>query len=775
MHEYHEFLKSKARVDTATGLDQVPALNPMLYPHQRDMVRWALRRGRAALFADCGIGKGPMQMEWANKQPHECIIAAPLAVAHQFVREGQKFGIDLAYAKDQAGVTKRITVTNYERLENFNLEQFGAVALDECFPAGTLIDCVVDGVFTKKHIEKVQIGDRIVNAVGVDRVADVHRREVQYAVKVKVKERSFIASPNHPVFTQRGWVGAQDLRPGDYALEAREALSLVRGGVFSEVSNSESAEILRDILLSEVAHDAAGCIGESAFTGRGGEARGKEICMASLGRPESDQGDGTDQIDESNIQRRNASENLPHIENHEAQTFRTWWKREGDDGAASVLDGTVAARMDSGICLVTGETKGRLSNLLQARLSEQRNASVHRGGWTLAQCEEGSGREENYCRGIFRVEGLEILEQGNPELERFRDAEGRIYFYDLGATRHPSFSVNGLLVHNSSILKNSSGAYSTWMIEAFKNTPFRLCSSATPAPNDVMELGTQAEFLGVMTRGEMLAMYFTHDGGDTSKWRVKGHAQAAFWEWMASWSVMIRKPSDLGYSDEGFVLPPLSMHEHCVSVSQPSNGFLFAMEAQTLQERQQARRDSIGDRVKACADLVNSSDRPFLVWCNLNDESAQLAAAIPDAIEVTGSDSDDQKEAAIVGFLEGRHRVMVSKPKIAGLGLNLQHCADMAFVGLSDSYEQLYQSIRRCYRFGQTKPVNVHVITAETEGAVVSNIKRKEREAEETYNNMIAHMKDLNAAALHGASVRNKTEYRPAVPMTLPAWMGVAA
>jgi hypothetical protein len=235
----------------------------------------------------------------------------------------------------------------------------------------------------------------------------------------------------------------------------------------------------------------------------------------------------------------------------------------------------------------------------------------------------------------------------------------------------------------------------------------------------------------------MLAMYFTHDGGDTSKWRVKGHAQAAFWTWMASWAVMIRKPSDLGYSDDGFILPPLHMHEHCVSVHAPSSGFLFAVEAQTLQERQAARRDSIGDRVAACADLVNSSDRPFLVWCNLNAESEALAAAIPDAVEVQGSDTDEHKEAAIVGFLDGRYRVMISKPKIAGLGLNLQHCADMAFVGLSDSYEQLYQSIRRCWRFGQSRPVNVHVITAETEGAVVSNIKRKEREAEETYNSMI--------------------------------------
>ena len=454
-NSYEGFLQRKSISDPATGMDVVPTLNPLLRPYQADMVRWALRRGRAGLFVDCGLGKGPMQMEWADKQPYECLIAAPLAVAHQFVREADKFGIDLAYAKDQSEITKRITVTNFERLDSFNPAHFGAIAIDE-----------------------------------------------------------------------------------------------------------------------------------------------------------------------------------------------------------------------------------------------------------------------------------------------------------------------------SSILKNASGAYCTWMIDAFKHAPFRLCSSATPAPNDVMELGTQAEFLGVMTRGEMLAMYFTHDGGDTSKWRVKGHAQSVFWNWMASWSVVCRRPSDLGYSDDGFILPPLHMHEQCVKVDAPSHGYLFAVEAQTLQDRQAARRDSIGDRVNAAAQIVNASDKPYLVWCNLNTESSELAKAIPGAVEVTGSDTDAHKESAIADFISGRIRVLVSKPKIFGLGLNLQNCADMVYVGISDSYEQFYQSVRRCWRFGQLKEVNVHIIIAETEGAVLANIKRKEREADATYESMVGHMKELNAAALHGATVRNKTTYKPTKTMTIPNWMG---
>jgi len=456
--KYDEFLAAKMVTDCATGMDVIPGLNPMLFEFQRDITNWALRRGRAAVFADCGLGKGPMQMEWAAKQPHECIISAPLAVAHQFVREAEKFGVDLAYAKDHAAITKRITVTNYERLQDFHVEQFGAVAIDE-----------------------------------------------------------------------------------------------------------------------------------------------------------------------------------------------------------------------------------------------------------------------------------------------------------------------------SSILKNSSGVYCNWMIDAFKNTPFRLCSSATPAPNDVMELGTHAEFLGIMTRGEMLAMYFTHDGGDTSKWRIKGHAQADFWAWLASWAVVCRRPSDLGYSDKGFVLPELVMHQITVKVDNPTSGFLFAVEAQTLQERGQARRETIAERVMDCAAIVNASTEKFIIWTNLNAEADAVEKAIPGAVQVAGADSMEHKEKAMRDFQDGRIRVLVSKVSIFGFGLNLQFCRNVVFLGLSDSFEAYYQAIRRCWRFGQTKPVNCYIITAETEGAVVANIKRKERDAVAMAENMVVHMKNLNVAALSGASVRNKTGYAPDKQMQIPDWIRSAA
>lgn len=443
MSDYKEFLRKKAIVDPATGMDRVPELNPALFGFQRDIVGWALRRGRAAIFADCGLGKTPMQLEFANRVPGDVLILAPLAVAAQTVREGEKFGIQVGYARKHADVKHRITIANYEMLEHFDASKFNAVVLDE-----------------------------------------------------------------------------------------------------------------------------------------------------------------------------------------------------------------------------------------------------------------------------------------------------------------------------SSILKSFAGKMRTQIIESFAKTPFRLACTATPAPNDYMELGNHAEFLGVMSRSEMLSMFFVHDGGDTSQWRLKGHAESEFWKWLSSWAVNMRRPSDLGYPDDKFKLPEMVMHQVEVKIDRPTEGFLFPVEAQTLQDRLQARRDTVVERVKHCADIVNASKEPFIVWCNLNDESKQLCDAIPDAVEVSGSHTAEQKEAAMLGFTNGSIRVLVTKPSIAGFGMNWQHCANMAFVGLSDSYEQFYQAVRRCWRFGQDKTVNVYVITAETEGAVVSNIKRKEWDAAKMAENMVSHMQDLNKAALHGAMTRDKSEYQ---------------
>lgn len=342
--------------------------------------------------------------------------------------------------------------------------------------------------------------------------------------------------------------------------------------------------------------------------------------------------------------------------------------------------------------------------------------------------------------------------------------------------RLESFVLNdftGLVLDESSILKAQTGKYRTLLIESSKNIPYKLCCTATPAPNDYMELGNHAEFLGVMSENEMLSCFFTHDGGNTSKWRLKHHAVKEFWNWVASWAVMLTNPSDLGYDGEKFNLPPITYKQITVHTN-TLDGFLFPVEAQTLQERQQARRESLDERVSACADLVNGSDEQWLIWCNMNNESESLKHAIVDAVEVKGNDAADHKTKSMLGFADGSINKLISKPSICGFGMNFQSCHNMCFVGLSDSFEQYYQAVRRCWRFGQDKPVNVYFITADTEGAVVANIQRKERDFNEMLKGMIAATQQITADNIRKTQ-RQTDEYNPKIDMVIPDWLrGVA-
>lgn len=284
-----------------------------------------------------------------------------------------------------------------------------------------------------------------------------------------------------------------------------------------------------------------------------------------------------------------------------------------------------------------------------------------------------------------------------------------------------------VVLDESSILKGMDGKMRKFLTSSFSVVPYRLSASATPAPNDFMELGTQAEFLGIMTQIEMLATFFIHDGSDTSKWRLKGHGRRKFFEWLATWCVIMRDPSDYGF-DKNPELPPLTINQHTVE-SGIKDG-LFAAVAQSLSERLQARRETIEGRCKKAAAIVNASSEPVIVWCGLNAEGDLLEKLIPDAVQVSGASKDADKESRIMGFTNGDHRVLITKPKIAGFGMNWQHCSRMVFVGLSDSWEQYYQAVRRCWRQGQKNKVTVDVITADTEGAVVSNIIRKQDQAD---------------------------------------------
>lgn len=330
----------------------------------------------------------------------------------------------------------------------------------------------------------------------------------------------------------------------------------------------------------------------------------------------------------------------------------------------------------------------------------------------------------------------------------------------------------GLALDESSILKSHDGHYRTRLIQAAQRIPFRLAATATPAPNDFMELGNHSEFLGVMSHFAMLATFFTHDGSETQKWRLKRHAEEAFWRWMAGWAVMLRKPSDLGYPDDGYDLPPLAKVAHEVPTAvQFDDGGQFSMmpvPARTMSERLAARRDSLDARVERAVSITPADDF-YVWWCNLNAESEALAATIPGAVEVRGSDRDGAKEEKLEGFSRGDIRVLVTKPSIAGFGMNWQHCCRTGFVGLNDSFEQVYQATRRFWRFGQQRPVTADFVHADTEIAVIANLERKERDAERMAEAMVRHMADLSSAELRGSDHR-ATDYMPAMPVRLPAW-----
>ena len=322
----------------------------------------------------------------------------------------------------------------------------------------------------------------------------------------------------------------------------------------------------------------------------------------------------------------------------------------------------------------------------------------------------------------------------------------------------------GVVLDESSILKSFTGKVRNTIIDNFRHTPYKLACTATPAPNDYMELGNHSEFLGVMTRSEMLSMYFVHDGGQTSKWRLKGHAEDKYWEWMASWSVFIDNPKNLGYEVEGYDLPKFNIYEIVADDMPVVYGKL------TLTQRRNARRESLDVRCKRAADIVNHSNDNWIVWCDLNDESAKLASLIKYSVEVKGSDKSSYKRDSMLNFANDKIKCLVTKPSIAGFGMNWQNCNNMIFVGLSDSYEAYYQAIRRCWRFGQAKEVNVYIIISSQEGTVKENIERKQQDTEKMQQAMIKLTKDITAKELK-QTTRITTMYEPNMEMQLPNWI----
>lgn len=354
---------------------------------------------------------------------------------------------------------------------------------------------------------------------------------------------------------------------------------------------------------------------------------------------------------------------------------------------------------------------------------------------TVGLCAKELGQEIRYVRQAFDV------------------GESGVYItnYEMVEHLNPDH-FQGVVLDESSILKALDGKTRKRLTAMFANTPYRLCCTATPAPNDITEIANHAEFLGISTRNDMLSAFFLHESNkkNADGWRLKKHAVVPFFRWLASWSMSLHLPSDLGFSDDGYVLPPLSIEPIWVESDYCPDGMLFPTDLQGITERTAARRASLENRVAAVARIVAESDEQWILWCGLNEESSALAEAIPTAVEVRGDDSPEKKVAALEAFQNGVKKDLVTKARIAGFGMNFQNATRMAFVGLNDSWEMYYQAIRRCWRFGQTKPVKAYVVLSRAEEPIYQNIMRKERQAQTLRKNLLEHVRMFEREELKG-------------------------
>jgi hypothetical protein len=407
-------------------------------------------------------------------------------------------------------------------------------------------------------------------------------------------------------------------------------------------------------------------------------------------------------------------------------------------------------------------------------------------GKTFSALEWGRLIVEETNRPVLMLAPLAVAGQHHREAEKWGiDARAirepseifkpRIYIANYERlSKFSDIEVGGIVLDESSILKSFTGATTRALMARFKATPYRLSCTATPAPNDHMELGQQSQFLGVMESSDMLARWFFADQANMGRYRIKGPGVTDFWRWVSSWARCVSKPSDLGFSDEGYDLPPLKVEQHVVKADvsidagaeKDGQARLFRIPDTSATSIHREKRLTTNARADVIAEVLAAEpSEPWIVWCDTDYEADALTARIPGAMEVRGSMDADEKEERLTAFATGRARVMVTKPSIAGHGLNLQHCARMAFVGLSFSYEQYYQAVRRCHRFGQTRPVHVHVAGSDTENAIWQIVSRKAGDHE--------GMKAAMTRAMADAVVHNRgyVTYRPSVPAALPAFL----
>lgn len=329
----------------------------------------------------------------------------------------------------------------------------------------------------------------------------------------------------------------------------------------------------------------------------------------------------------------------------------------------------------------------------------------------------------------------------------------------------------GVVLDESSILKAYMGKTKRALVEAFKDTPYKLACTATPAPNDLMELLNHAEYLGIMRSCEALAIWFIADQRDSGTYRLKGHAATDFWRWVTTWAVCADRPSDIGYSDDGYILPKLNEKDLIIKIDELSQDYadgLLRKIDMSATGFYREKRITLAKRVSECARIVNESDEPYLVWCLMNEESEALKQAIPEATEVKGSDDPDKKEKAALDFIDGNTRVLIAKPSIFGFGLNFQHCSHAVFCGLDYSYEGYYQAVRRLYRYGQIKPVWITRVIGSTERQILQAQARKEKQRADMHHSMAQAMKEYQQGSMAGKHYQLNLKRQEA---TVPEWI----
>ena len=381
---------------------------------------------------------------------------------------------------------------------------------------------------------------------------------------------------------------------------------------------------------------------------------------------------------------------------------------------------------------------------------------------------------------VILLTPLAVSQQTIRESEKFSIQAKRSH----DGTAHPGITVTnyeqlhkfnpadfvGAVCDESSILKSFNGQRRGEITSFMRKMKYRLLATATAAPNDYIELGTSSEALGYLGHMDMLNRFFKNDQnnsatgrlyGAVTKWRFKGHAEQLFWRWVCSWARAIRKPSDIGYDDTRFILPELIESEHLIEANTLADGMLFALPAVGLKEQREEKRRTIEERCQKVAEIVNGTDQPVLVWCQLNDEGDLLNEMIPDAVQVSGSDKDEIKEERMLGFSDGEFRSLITKHKICGFGMNWQHCNHMTTFP-SHSYEQYYQGVRRCWRFGQERPVTVDVIATEGDLGVLKNMQRKAAQADEMFGNLVLEMN--NAMSIESADTFTNNQ-------EIPSWL----